>query len=427
MTTANKASSEKQIKESEEPEKVKFNLDPHLIKMLEDEPFFCNISRYVRKIPTDSIPTAGVTILEDDITMYYNEDFFATLTPAEVRGVLKHEFYHLIFMHVSSRKKDKHLLWNISTDLAINSLLVGHADKSTALPDGCLLPGTRPKEVKGKQDKEEKHGLTLADVIETLPKNESSEWYYDKIQQIANEEMKKGGFSMTGADSFDDHDMWEKIPEDKKDFYKEKIKSVIQKAAKNADANNSWGSVPSHIREDIRTAFSNIVDWKSTLRRFAGISQSASSRNSLKRINKKYPYIHPGRKKVRTARLAVAVDMSGSVGDADLELLFGELSTLAKQVSFYVIPFDTSISEDECFEWKKGQKISGKRTRCGGTCFNAPTKWVNKRKRMFDGLLILTDGMADKPDPCYVRRGWVITPNNTLAFPSKEIQILMKK
>tara|TARA_Y100000310_G_scaffold345124_1_gene462000 strand:+ start:3406 stop:4674 length:1269 start_codon:yes stop_codon:yes gene_type:complete len=408
-------------------EPVRFNIDPHLIKMLEDEPFFCNISRYVKKIPTNSIPTAGVTIHEDDITMYYNEEFFAGLTPAEIRGVLKHEFYHLIFMHVSSRKKDKQLLWNIGTDLAINSLLVGHNDKSTTLPNGCLIPGERPKTVDGKQNKEEQKGLTLADVIETLPKNESSEWYYEKIQQIANEEMEKNGFSMTGADSFDDHDMWEKIPDDKKDFYKEKIKNVISKAAKSADANNGWGSVPAKIREEIRTAFSNIIDWKATLRRFAGISQSASSRNSLKRINKKYPYIHPGRKKVRTARLAVAVDMSGSVGDADLELLFGELSTLAKHVSFYVIPFDTAVATDECFEWKKGQRISAKRTRCGGTNFSAPTQWVNKRKGLFDGMLILTDGMAEKPNPCYVRRGWVLTPNNKLAFPSQEIQIFMKK
>ena len=137
-------------------------------------------------------------------------------------------------MHVSSRKKDNHLLWNISTDLAINSLIAGHRDKLTSLPEGCLMPGERPVQVSGKQDKEEQHGLTLADVIEKLPKDQSSEWYYEKIKQIAEEEMQKNGFSMTGADSFDDHGMWEKIPDDKKDFYKEKVKSVVQKAAKSA-------------------------------------------------------------------------------------------------------------------------------------------------------------------------------------------------
>ena len=271
------------------------------------------------------------------------------------------------------------MLWNIATDLAINSLIVGYQDRRATLPEFCLLPGRRPVAVDGKQNKQEQKGLTLADVIEKLPPKKSSDWYYEEIKKIAEEEAEKNGFSMEGADSFDDHDMWDDIPEDKRDFYKEKVRNVIKKAAKTADSKNGWGNVPAHIREQIRSIFSNTIDWKATLRRFAGISQSASSRNSLKRINKKYPYIHPGRKKVRTARLAVAIDMSGSVGDDDLELLFGELSMLSKHVSFFVIPFDTSISEKECFEWKKGQKVKAMRTRAGGTNINAPTQWLNSR------------------------------------------------
>jgi len=404
-----------------------FNLDPHLIKMLEDEPFFCNISRYVKKVKTDIIPTAGVTVHEEDITLYYNPEFFAELSSAEIRGVLKHEFYHLIFLHVTNRRKENHLLWNIATDLAINSLIAGYNDKRAHLPKSCLIPGERPIIVQGKQNKEEQKGLTLSDVIEKLPKNKSSDWYYEKIKQIAEEEAEKNGFSMDDVKSFDDHDMWDQIPEDKKDFFKEKVKNVIKKAAKTADTKNGWGNVPAHIREEIRSIYSNIIDWKATLRRFVGISQSAESRNSLKRINKKYPYIHPGRKKVRTARLAVAIDMSGSVGDEELEMLFGELSNLSKHVAFYVIPFDTSISDSDCFEWKKGQKMKAQRTRAGGTNFNAPTHWINKRKGQYDGLLVLTDGMAPKPDPCHVRRAWVVTPGQKLYFDTNELQILMKK
>ena len=410
-----------------EQEHCNFNLDPHLIKMLEDEPFFCNISRYVKKISTTSIPTAGVMVHEEDITLYYNPHFFKELTASEIRGVLKHEFYHLIFLHVTNRKKENHLLWNIATDLAINSLIAGYQDKAATLPGSCLIPGRRPTAAKGKQNKEEQKGLSLSDVIEKLPKDKSSDWYYEEIKKIAEEEAKKNGFSMDGVDSFDDHDMWEEIPEEKRDFYKEKVKNVIKKAAQTADSKNGWGNVPAHIREEIRTAFSNTIDWKATLRRFAGISQSASSRNSLKRINKKYPYIHPGRKKIRTARLAVAIDMSGSVGDEELEMLFGELAVLSKHVSFYVIPFDTSITEKECFEWKKGQRVKPQRTRAGGTNFEAPTKWINERKGKFDGLLILTDGMAAKPGPCHIKRAWVVTPNQKLYFETNELQILMKK
>ena len=55
-----------------------------------------------------SIPTAGVRVDPDtaQFEMIYNPDFFASLPEDQVRGVLKHEFYHLIFEHVTSRKPE---------------------------------------------------------------------------------------------------------------------------------------------------------------------------------------------------------------------------------------------------------------------------------------------------------------------------------
>ena len=46
---------------------------------------------------------------------------------------------------------------------------------------------------------------------------------------------------------------------------------------------------------------------------------------------------------------------------------------------------------------------------CGGTCFNAPTDYVNKNGS-FDGHIILTDLCAPKPKPSKVQRMWMTTP-----------------
>ena len=44
---------------------------------------------------------------------------------------------------------------------------------------------------------------------------------------------------------------------------------------------------------------------------------------------------------------------------------------------------------------------------CGGTDFNAPTDWVNRRD--FDGHIILTDLMAPKPKGSNCQRMWMTT------------------
>jgi len=44
---------------------------------------------------------------------------------------------------------------------------------------------------------------------------------------------------------------------------------------------------------------------------------------------------------------------------------------------------------------------------CGGTCFDAPTKYVNEGN--FDGHIILTDLMAPKPIASACQRMWMTT------------------
>ena len=71
----------------------------------------------------------------------------------------------------------------------------------------------------------------------------------------------------------------------------------------------------------------------------------------------------------------------------------------------------TEVDEKSRKTWKRGRLEKAHRTRCGGTCFEAPTKHANARTREFDGYLILTDGYAPDPGPSRLRRGWVITPD----------------
>src|SRR5574342_1014597 len=97
-----------------------FNIERHLTPFLQDCAFFAALSRQLTKVPTRDLPTAAVTWdpRTDQITLFFNPDFMDSLSNWEIRGILTHEFYHLVFGHLNARRKGPGRLWNVATDLA---------------------------------------------------------------------------------------------------------------------------------------------------------------------------------------------------------------------------------------------------------------------------------------------------------------------
>jgi len=398
-----------------------FDLNLNTARLLMEEPFFAAISRRIDKRASYAIPTAGVMVNPDtaQFEMLYNPKFFADLTDLERADVLKHEFYHVLFEHVTGRMPaDVNIkLWNIATDLAINSHLHN-------LPKGGLIPGDP------------------GTPFEHLPRGESAEWYLANMPEFENDkgdnqsgpsssesqgEGSSGGDSSESdsqsdgiPDTLDDHSGWQECSQEVKEMAKERLKEVVRKAAEEASASNRWGSVSQATRKKVMKMLETKVDWRKVLRYFVKSSQRANRSSSIKRINRRYAYVHPGRKSNRVARVAVSVDQSGSVDDNMLAMFFAELNKLAQVAEFVVVPFDTHVDESKVFTWKKGQTKLPERVLQGGTCFDAPTEYVNSKG--FDGHIVLTDMCAPKPKSSKCQRMWMTTKEyaNRNYFTTKE-------
>ena len=384
-----------------------FDLNLNTARLLMEEPFFAAISRRIDKRASYAIPTAGVMVNPDtaQFEMLYNPKFFADLTDLQRADILKHEFYHVLFEHVTGRMPEgvNLKLWNIATDLAINSHLHN-------LPEGGLIPGQPDTP------------------FENLPAGESAEWYMANMPDFnkddgngqgpsSSESQGQGGDGGEPSDSqgdgsgipdtLDDHSGWQECSQEIKEMAKERLKEVVRKAAEEASASNRWGSVSQDTRKKVMKMLETKVDWRKVLRYFVKSSQRANRSSSIKRINRRYAYVHPGRKANRVARVAVSVDQSGSVDDNMLAMFFAELNKLAQIAEFVVIPFDTRVDESKVFTWKKGQTKLPERVLQGGTCFDAPTEYVNGKG--FDGHIVLTDMCAPKPKPSKCQRMWMTT------------------
>ena len=420
-----------------EEAKAIFPIDVHVVSLIQESPFFAALSWYIRKVPTRDIPTAGIAYdpVYDELAMYYNPEFMAPKTKLQVKAILVHELYHVVFEHVTSRRREPHYVWNIATDLAINSLIVesyGKGDHEATLPDG-LYPGLRPKydqDPKNELTKEQKEAATaLADLIENFPVGKASEWYFDRLMEVAQQHGE--GMMGLGIVPLDDHDLWDSLSEEARERIKTRVKALVERAVRHADStSNGWGSIPASTREEIRKLVSNTVDWRAVLRQFVGFSLRGDRAKSIKKINKRYPYIHPGVKRGYLAKLLIAVDQSGSVDDASLSLVSGELSSLTRHVTIDVVAFDTEVDRESLFTWRKGQALSQfKRTRCGGTNFDAPTQFVGapENKGRWDALLIVTDGECCAPQSSVIRRAYAIVPGRKLLFDTTDTVISLEK
>jgi predicted metal-dependent peptidase len=397
----------------------------------------------------------------EEVEICYNPRFMASIAEerqgngVEPRGasVNEHEQFHLMLQHVTSRRREPHSLWNIATDLAINSLIL-RGDTPSRMPPMLLFPGVMgkgpvdpsyPKEVQEAREK-------LNKIIFELPQEQASEWYFNKLKSESEKQgysWGKKGMKVPGAPKpgeskdgepgegdegwvlwpSDQHGGWDDIPEELRDIVEGKIKHALRKAASKADGSPSgWGNIPAELREEIRAYAFGSVDWKAVLRNFCGNLRTGERSRSIKRVDRRFPYIHPGLKRGRNPSVLVLVDQSGSVSDEVLSRFFGALDGLSRKMTFDVVPFDHTVAVADKFEWKRGQKSALARVRGGGTSFDAAIAYANdpRNRGKWEGVIMLTDGECSQPQPSRSKLCYVIAPGHKLMFKEREGEMVVQ-
>jgi predicted metal-dependent peptidase len=412
------------------------------------------VSYWIRKRISDKLPngrpnpTLAVSFNREteSVEMWVNPRFMAslyldiddkamTVKVDESRGVRYcegvswHEILHVVLRHIMERARQPAIAHNLATDAADNDMIL---QQGGLLPDGCVVPGKPWKMPIGRDKTKEEEAMQtkFSALIESWPGKQSSDWYFEQLMKFAEEngyEWGKKGLKLPTDDDgngefemrFDDHDMWEDIPEEERPQVEAKLREIVKKAVRRADSDqNGWGTIPQHIRDLIRASINDMVDWEQVLAGWTGRINRGERRTSIKRINKRYPYQFPGTVRRHKPRIAVAIDQSGSVNDEWLELIFGAITKLSKRTTFDVIPFDCSVVKDGIFTWKKGTNPKLERVAQGGTDFDCITDFINsaENRGKYDGFLIMTDGGAGRPRPSRVKRGWILVPGTQLYF-----------
>lgn len=447
-------------------------INPHLVGFLtQSSGFFTAIVRNLDKVCTRSLPTLGVSFDKklDRFILYWNPDFvektvnsgnaiLAGLGDTWMRNILLHEMLHIALSHCTARARKPHFLWNVATDLSINYMIVGndkHSDGNSSLPDGCLIPGKKMKKEDGsfyQRGVDDDFACDLAQAISEMPPALLSELYFealcvafkDKIEK-ANKESGEGGDGDQkdgqggkGPGPLDSHDHWivsedgqgsanGEASDENREYVEQRVKDLLRKAAVSADqSSNGWGCIPAEIREKIRSFIGGEVDWRNLLAQWTNGRIRGEKHSTIRRVNKRYPMIHPGSKRSHRPLLLVAKDQSGSVSNEAVATFFAELTELSKNCDFDTVSFDTECGD--VTRWHAGSIPECTREKCGGTDFESVVRLMElpENHGRWDGVIMLTDGECSKPSPSPVSRVWIICPGHKLMFQPDDCETVIE-
>lgn len=169
----------------------------------------------------------------------------------------------------------------------------------------------------------------------------------------------------------------------------------IHQAVQEISQSDSWGTVPGNIVEMIKSTLVAKVDYRKILSLFRASILSTSRHLTRMLPSRRYGFEFMGSKRDFTTSLLVAIDVSGSVSDKQVEVALAVINRGFKYgvQQIDVVQFDTEL-RGEVMEFKKAKSTLAIEGR-GGTCFQPIIDYYAKSK--YDGLLIITDGEAPAP------------------------------
>jgi len=306
------------------------------VGLLLKTPFFGNMATRMKIINADDWCQTAAT---DGRNFFYNTEFVKKLSTKKLEFLFAHEIGHCVFDHFGRAGSRNRQLCNISQDYAINQILadekIGEVIDEVPI---CLDSQYR--------------GLAWEEIYDKLyEKADIQEISLDELMEQLGETLDEhingdGAQSKDGKDKEQDKDTRGKAPVLTKEE-KQKIKDEIKEAMIQSAAAAGAGKTPAAIQRLIKDLTEAKMNWREILRmNIQSIIKNDYSFTTPSRKGWHTGAILPGVKNDETIDIAVAVDMSGSIGMDDAKVFFSEIKGIMDQYEDFNIKvwcFDTKV------------------------------------------------------------------------------------
>ena len=344
-------------------------------------PFFGSLLMRLQMERDDSKPT----FCTNGRAIKYNEDFAASLSDAELRGVLVHEVAHCAQGHLWRIGQRDPKQWNVATDYAINNFLtafVAEEAEAARLANATYFP---PWELpKGGLLDPQYANLCSEDIYNRLPKPDKDSGGSGDPNPSCGEfeqpDDKDGDDDGEGADGGLEGD-WQ---------------VAVTQAATVAKMR---GALPASIARMIGELLAPKVPWRQVLREF--IRQRARNDYSWRRPNRRYLHqgvVLPSLYSERMGRIVFGVDTSGSIDKETLTEFAAEIQAALDECqpeAMEVIYCDAAVNGAR--EFLPGDAVNLEPLGGGGTRFAPVFEHIEKMDEPPVCCIYLTDGHGSFP------------------------------
>lgn len=242
-----------------------------------------------------------------------------------------------------------------------------------------------------------------------LPPEQYYEWYAMKIQELLPKngmEETEGGKDGQSADAYGNESDGDAMPSDENpaDERGEELKSLaelweedefmVSQVNHVIESVREWGSLPGSLKQILKASLKARINWRNVLAGFRASVLSSHRKLTRMRPNRRTGFAAMGSVRKFNTRLLIAVDVSGSISDASLSNFFGVVNSAFRYgfESVDVLQFDDGIQGVMSLtNAMKKVAVQGR----GGTSFQEPVDYAHEHG--YEGLVILTDGYAQKP------------------------------
>lgn len=383
------------------------------IGLLIRHPFFGNMATRLTLVDASDWCS---TLATDGRNFYYSNEFVDNLTPKECEFGFAHEVLHNVFDHMGRRQHRDPVISNIAADYAVNQILV---DEKI---------GEVPRKIKIYQDNKYRswsYEQIYDDVEDKAIKIDMSQ-----LGELLDEHLdgNEGEGSGGGDDDKDGNSPGgrPKLTAEEKKKIRDEIKEAMVSAAQSAGS----GKVPAGVARLIKDFTEPKMDWRQLLQ--LNIQSIIKNNFSFTRPNRKSQHsgaILPGLMNEETIDVAVALDMSGSIGNVQAKDMISEVKGLMDEYVDFKLRlwcFDTDVYSYAEFTKENADEILSYDIKGGGgTDFDCNWKFMKdndinpKRFIMFtDGYPYSSWGDADYCDTLFIIHGsqTIIAPFGQTAY-----------
>jgi predicted metal-dependent peptidase len=357
-----------------------------------------------------SVDVGVPTAYTDGINKRYGKEFIEKLSLAELGGLVLHENGHVMLKHIPRHRdlmKQNARLANVAMDFVINDIIVEISRKA---PDLVQLP-------KGALYDPKYHGWSVRQVWDDLVKQMDKEQPENGDPQQG--EAKQGGVG--GMKPLDEHDM--EVADTMSDEESEALSKDIDEAISQGSiiAGRFGAKVPRGIKEILAPK----VDWREELREFVSAAASGRDELSWARLNRRRlvdDCFMPSVESEVIDEGVMAVDTSGSIGDALLSLVGGEVASICETCrpsSMRVLWWDTEVHGEQVFTDNYDNIATLLKPQGGGgTRLSCVSDYVSKNSIEPMFMIIFTDGYVERDIKWDIQCPvlWLLPPDHNRDF-----------